>query len=597
MKDFSTQVNKMTSKVPVKTKRRTSEISNGSRSVSGQSDFSGEISDSKQNTASMPRKSQRIKLEKHIMENDELSENQTELPTSSRVDMSKLAKLPDINDRNYIRLGKLRQMSQGSASTVDSKSKIPIVAGHDGKYISSLRKKVTKEFRKTNILRKYAEEKSEAKSEDSFASSDISEMKANHAAEHQDNGTQDTKNTKMKTKTNGNGEGISVKYTSSKIPVLKIQSVDECDDTHSATMTYRPTKSHFSPRQKITFQQQQQISTKRLLSTRQKSLSQIKLQNNYTPNKYKGSSSLPEDGNSKEMREERKKLRIRISTARSGTSAASSVNAPSNIGVYMDKYSMEELETFKKEQELLDTIKVDPCTQAEGPTRPVLPSGTSLTKAVENNSNGAGSQMTRYVYRVPNDGYSIKPVSRRHSTPVVNLSLDDANEQSIRNCHSIPRLPLGLIKIQLKQHSNVKSIDEHSSGDEESKEHPEIKSVKLSRIPIPREWQALQKYKKLDVFNDTNPDFADLKPTVLNGIDKNQVSKRSTVTKPQIKDDHGKDNHDDVIMADFPQRRVKASHKPSPRIKFLIKAPKKDTRRDSSTITVQVTKRDNKVSL
>ena len=366
----------------------------------------------------------------------------------------------------------------------------------------------------------------------------------------------------------------------SKIPILRVRSPDCTDDTRTTIRSYRPSKSRYSPRQKITPQEQQQISTKRLLITRQKSLTQIRFDH-----KYKSTSNY------------NKKVRVRISTAQSSAST-STVNTSTENSVVLE----EDANGYSKEQELLNSVKVEPCVQAEGPQHVILPSGASLTKALRTKSPDCDKKLVRFVYKVPNDGYSTLPIPKRHTTPVVNLSLNNETEHSLSSMNPAP--PISLIKIQLKQNSNVsarKSTNEIVP--EESQMVSKVKSIKLSRVSIPREWQALRKYNTIDLFDGPSEslfstgDDENGKNTV-----KSRTYKRKNyptcTSKYQMNWNRHQSRNDDDFSINVADGNNIDENKTTQQIKFGIKSPEMDSvRKPGSKISVKVEKKSSKVSL
>ena len=376
---------------------------------------------------------------KQIMNNDKKSNSTSDISSVHAVNMSHQAQLPEIQQRYYKR------------------SRIPsAIRDHGGKYISSLRKRMTNEAQKYTAVRRHPDDKYDTKNQGSSMLTGIWEAKNVKSSSEQM--TFDEKDAQHAIVSNEydiarnsndmKGEEEEQMTASSKIPILRTDSPGNIADTQGTLKSHGQNLSRYSPRQRITPQQQQQISTRRLMITRQKSLTQIRLDHKYKSSNYEKSLNLKSTVHEGKIAgENNKKVRVRISTARSSVST-STVNTMQNSVI-----SEEDVDGYSKEQELLKSVKVEPCVQAEGPQHVILPSGTSLTKALRTNSPDC-DRPVRFVYKVPKDGYSVPPLPNRHYTPVINLSLNDDVQQSLSNVNPVAR-SLGLIKVHLKQNLNT----------------------------------------------------------------------------------------------------------------------------------------------
>ena len=248
--------------------------------------------------------------------------------------------------------------------------------------------------------------------------------------------------------------------------------------------------------------------------------------------------------------------------------------------------SEEDVGGYSKEQELLKSVKVEPCIQAEGPQNVILPSGTSLTKALRTNSPNC-DRPVRFVYKVPSGGYSIPPLSKRHNTPVINLSLNDEIQQSLSNVNPVAR-SLGLIKVHLKQNSNTSA--QKSTNENAPDGHKTVKTIKLSSIPITRERQALQKYNTVDLFNGSSQNLFSTSDDESGKSTGNRTflqKKNASCTRRQTNRSRHQSNQNDAIS-------VHDAHQ----IKFCIKSPEMDSvRKTGSKISVKVTTKGSKISL
>ena len=520
---------------------------------------------------------------KQIMNHDKESNSTSDTSSVHAVNMSHQAQLPEIQQRNYKR------------------SRIPsAIRDHDGKYISSLRKRMTNEAQKYTAVRRHPDDKYDTKCQGSLMPTGSRETKNTKSSLEQM--TSDEKDTQHAIFSNeydiarnsNDMKGEEEQMNSlSKIPILRTYSLDNTADTEGTLKSHRQNLSRYSPRQRITPQQQQQISTKRLLITRQKSLSQIRLDHKYKSSYYEKSLNLKSTlHEGKTVGENNKKFRVRISTARSSVST-STVNTIQNSVV-----SEEDVAGFSIEQELLKSVKVEPCVQAEGRQHVILPSGTSLTKALRTNSPNCDRKV-RFVYKVPNDGYSIPPLSKRHNTPVVNLSLNDEIQQSLLNVNPVTR-SLGLIKVHLEQNSNAST--QKSTHENAVDGHKTVKSIKLSSIPITRERQALQKYNTVDLFNGSSQmlfSTSDDKSGKNTGKSRTLTQKKNaSCTRRQTNSSRHQSNQNDAISVQAVQRNNVDEHKTTPQIKFYIKSPEMDSvRKTGSKISVKFTTKGSKISL
>ena len=509
---------------------------------------------------------------KQIMNDDKEPNSTSDTSSVHAVNMSHQAQLPEIQQRNYKR------------------SRIPsAIRDHGGKYISSLRKRMTNEAQKYTAVRRHPDDKTDTKSQGSPMPTGIWE--ANNAKSSSEQITFDEKDAQHAIFSNeydmarnsNDMKGEEEQMTAlSKIPILRTDSPGNTADTQGTLKSHRQNLSRYSPRQRITPQEQQQISTKRLLITRQKSLTQIRLDHKYKSSNYERSLNLKSTVHEgKTAGENNKKVRVRISTARSNVST-STVNTMQNSVV-----SEEDVSGYSKEQELLKSVKVEPCIQAEGPQHVILPSGTSLTKGLRTNSPDC-DRPVRFVYKVPNDGYSIPPLSNRHYTPVINLSLNDDVQQSLSNVNPVAR-SLGLIKVHLKQNLNTSA--QKSSNENTPDGHKKVKTIKLSSIPITRERQALQKYNTVDLFNGSSQNLfstSDDESGKSTGKSRTFLQKKNaSCTRRQTNRSRHQSNQNDAIS-------VHDAHQ----IKFFIKSPEMDSvSKTGSKISVKVTTKGSKISL
>ena len=219
---------------------------------------------------------------KQIMNNDKESNSTSDTSSVHAVNMSHQAQLPEIQQRNYKR------------------SRIPsAIRDHGGKYISSLRKRLTNEVQKCTAVRRNPDDKYDTKSQGSPMPTGIWEVK--NAKSSPEQTTFDKKDAQHAiflneydmARNSNDMKGEEEQMTAlSKIPILRTDSPDHTADTQGTLKSHRQNPSRYSPRQKITPQQQQQISTKRLLITRQKSLTQIRLDHKYKSFNYEKSLNL-----------------------------------------------------------------------------------------------------------------------------------------------------------------------------------------------------------------------------------------------------------------------------------------------------------------
>ena len=509
---------------------------------------------------------------KQIMKHDKESNSTSDTSSVHAVNMSHQAQLPEIQQRNYKR------------------SRIPsAIRDHDGKYISSLRKRMTNEAQKYITVRRHPDDKYDTKGQGSSMPTGIWEAKNAKSSEQMTLDEKDAQHAIVSNEYNlarnsndMKGEEEEQMTALSKIPILRTDSPGNIADTQSTLKSHGQNLSRYSPRQRITPQQQQQISTKRLMITRQKSLTQIRLDHKYKSSNYEKSLNLKSTVHEGKIAgENNKKVRVRISTARSSVST-STVNTMQNSVV-----SEEDVGGYSKEQELLKSVKVEPCVQAEGPRHVILPSGTSLTKALRTNSPDC-DRPVRFVYKVPKDGYSIPPLPNRHYTPVINLSLNDDVQQSLSNVNPVAR-SLGLIKVHLKQNLNTSA--QKSTNENVPDGHKTVKTIKLSSIPITRERQALQKYNTVDLFNGSSQNLfsnSDDESGKSTGKSRTFLQKKNaSCTRRQTNRSRHQSNQNDAIS-------VHDAHQ----IKFCIKSPEMDSvSKTGSKISVKVTTKGSKISL
>ncbi len=304
----------------------------------------------------------------------------------------------------------------------------------------------------------------------------------------------------------------------------------------------------------------QRMSTKELMSTRPRSVSQIRCEHKARIIKFNREASK-QFGENTEPHDERRRsvqssvasvIRTRIPTLRSETSSRASSRSASRTQSRASSrastsHSMQPLDEDKA-AELLENIKVDQCTQAATFRSMMLPSGTSLTKAIETKDVHDQQARAHFVYKVPNDGF-LQHSTKKDKTTVLNLTLSLPVSGSNRNIHH----PLIVVerrsRVFVKPEGSAASAPAGNGAEPQasrklimspvSQSLPEgtQKLKTSSRIPVAVQasdhWQVMDKYKKLEVFADQQQSQTELKPitNIQRPVDSNEQTIRQQSAK------------------------------------------------------------------
>lgn len=274
----------------------------------------------------------------------------------------------------------------------------------------------------------------------------------------------------------------------------------------------------------------QRMSTKELMSTRPRSVSQIRCEHKARLIKFNREATKQldlQDEGRRSVQSPISVFRTKIPTLRSEASSRASSRSPSRSQSRAQSrtssrpstsLSMQPLDE-EKAAELLENIKVDQCTQAATFRSMMLPSGTSLTKAIETKDINDQQARAHFVYKVPYDGFLQHP-PKKDKTTVLNLTLSVPASVPNRNAHP------AVIVLDRKSRVYVKPEDSARPASQAqepmspvSRSLPEgTQRVKIfSRIPVATQgsdqWQVMDKYKKIEVFGKKQQSHTQPEPT------------------------------------------------------------------------------------
>ena len=187
---------------------------------------------------------------KQIMNKESIGTSDTS--SVRTVNMSHQAQLPEIQHKKYVDLENFKKQNRENGAGYIKRSRIPsAIRDHGGKYISSLRRKMTNEAQKNTAVRRYPDDTHNSKSEESPMSTGSLEAKTSKTSsepitvdEKVDKHAIISNENDMVSDSNDMKDKIEQINASSKIPVLRVRSLDGTDDTHSTPRSHRIGKSH-----------------------------------------------------------------------------------------------------------------------------------------------------------------------------------------------------------------------------------------------------------------------------------------------------------------------------------------------------------------